>query len=365
MRFPQPRSAEASAGAAVWQHRVVEHRTLGRTGMQVSTFCLGTMVLGAWGNTDHDECVGMIHTALDAGVNFVDTADIYAFGESEEIVGRALRGRRDDVIVATKFFNAMGEDPERARALAAVDHAGRRGQPAPPRDRLDRPLPGAPPRPGHRPGRDPRRAVRPGPRRARSAPSAPRPSRPSSWWKRSGRRSAAATNVRPRSSRRTRSWPGRSRPACCRPACATAWACWCGRRSTAAGSPASTGTAALASSSRAERTPEHFDFGGPIHDRKMAVVEELAAARRGGRADAPRPGPRLRARPPGGHLGHHRAPHARAAAAGAGRGRHLAVGRRARPHRRAGPAGRHAQPGRCRLRGSRPRGRGAALAARR
>ena len=77
---------------------------------------LGTMVLGAWGNQDHDECVAMVHAALDAGVNFVDTADIYAFGESEEIVGRALQGRRDEVILATKFFNAMGEDPNQRGA---------------------------------------------------------------------------------------------------------------------------------------------------------------------------------------------------------------------------------------------------------
>ena len=89
----------------------MEYRTLGRTGMHVSTFCLGTMVLGAWGNRDEDECQAIVHAALDAGINFIDTADMYAFGESEEIVGRALRGRRDAVILATKFFNPMGEDP--------------------------------------------------------------------------------------------------------------------------------------------------------------------------------------------------------------------------------------------------------------
>lgn len=91
----------------------MEHRTLGRTGMTVSTFCLGAMMFGAWGNPDHDECVRMVHAALDAGVNFVDTADVYAFGESEEILAKALRGRRDDVVLATKFHNAMGDDPNR------------------------------------------------------------------------------------------------------------------------------------------------------------------------------------------------------------------------------------------------------------
>src|SRR4051812_26046328 len=88
-------------------------RPLGRTGVQVSKLCLGAMMFGAWGNADHDESIRIIHAALDAGINFVDTADVYAQGESEEIVGKALRGRRDDVILATKFHGAMGEDPNR------------------------------------------------------------------------------------------------------------------------------------------------------------------------------------------------------------------------------------------------------------
>ena len=92
----------------------MEHRHLGRTGVSVSKFCLGAMMFGAWGNRDHDESIRIIHAALDAGINFVDTADVYGQGESEEIVGKALAGgRRDDVILATKFHNAMGEDPNR------------------------------------------------------------------------------------------------------------------------------------------------------------------------------------------------------------------------------------------------------------
>jgi aryl-alcohol dehydrogenase-like predicted oxidoreductase len=90
----------------------MEHRQLGRTGVSVSKFCLGAMMFGAWGNPDHDESVRIIHAALDAGLNFIDTADVYGQGESEEIVGKALKGRRDDVILATKFHNAMGEDPD-------------------------------------------------------------------------------------------------------------------------------------------------------------------------------------------------------------------------------------------------------------
>jgi aryl-alcohol dehydrogenase-like predicted oxidoreductase len=90
----------------------MEHRQLGRTGVSVSKFCLGAMMFGSWGNPDHDESIRIIHAALDAGVNFIDTADVYGEGESEEIVGKALAGgRRDNVILATKFHNAMGEDP--------------------------------------------------------------------------------------------------------------------------------------------------------------------------------------------------------------------------------------------------------------
>jgi len=92
----------------------MEHRPLGRTGVSVSKLCLGAMMFGAWGNPDHDESIRIIHRALDAGINFIDTADVYAQGESEEIVGKALAdGRRDDIILATKFHGAMGEDPNR------------------------------------------------------------------------------------------------------------------------------------------------------------------------------------------------------------------------------------------------------------
>jgi aryl-alcohol dehydrogenase-like predicted oxidoreductase len=86
----------------------MEYRSLGGTGVQVSTHCLGAMMFGSWGNTDVDECVRIIHAALDGGINFVDTADVYSAGESEEIVGRALKGRRDDVVLATKVHGEMG-----------------------------------------------------------------------------------------------------------------------------------------------------------------------------------------------------------------------------------------------------------------
>jgi aryl-alcohol dehydrogenase-like predicted oxidoreductase len=89
----------------------MEYRSLGRTGVHVSKLCLGTMMFGAWGNSDHDDSIRIIHAALDTGINFVDTADVYSAGESEEIVGKALKGRRGDVVLATKFFVPMGDDP--------------------------------------------------------------------------------------------------------------------------------------------------------------------------------------------------------------------------------------------------------------
>jgi aryl-alcohol dehydrogenase-like predicted oxidoreductase len=87
----------------------MDYRSLGRTGIQVSPLCLGAMMFGAWGEPDHDRSVAIIHRALDAGVNFIDTADVYSQGESETIVGKALAGgRRDNVVLATKFHGQMG-----------------------------------------------------------------------------------------------------------------------------------------------------------------------------------------------------------------------------------------------------------------
>jgi aryl-alcohol dehydrogenase-like predicted oxidoreductase len=89
----------------------MDYRSLGRTGMQVSPLCLGAMMFGAWGERDHDTSVGIIHRALDAGINVIDTADVYSQGESETIVGKALAGgRRDAVILATKVHGQMGVD---------------------------------------------------------------------------------------------------------------------------------------------------------------------------------------------------------------------------------------------------------------
>lgn len=86
----------------------MQYRTLGSTGLQVSSLSLGAMMFGAWGNPDHDDCARLVRTALDAGVNLIDTADVYSGGESETIVGKAVAGRRDEVILATKVSSPMG-----------------------------------------------------------------------------------------------------------------------------------------------------------------------------------------------------------------------------------------------------------------
>lgn len=111
----------------------MERRLLGRTGVSVSPLTLGTMMFGPWGNDDTTNSISIIQQALDAGINVIDTADVYGDGRSEEIVGQALKGRRDDVLLATKFFQPMGEDPNsgggsRRWIMRAVEHSLRRLQ---------------------------------------------------------------------------------------------------------------------------------------------------------------------------------------------------------------------------------------------
>ncbi len=110
----------------------MQQRYLGDTGVSVSCLCLGAMMFGAWGNADHEESIRIIHRALDAGINFIDTADVYSAGESEEIVGKALTGgRRDDVVLASKVHFPMGDDPNmrgnsRRWIIAEVENSLRR-----------------------------------------------------------------------------------------------------------------------------------------------------------------------------------------------------------------------------------------------
>jgi len=96
----------------------MQYRSFGRTGINVSSYALGAMMFGAVGNPDHDESIRIIHKAFDAGINFIDTADMYSRGESEEIVGKAIAGRRDRVVLATKFGLPMNPDDPNQRGAS-------------------------------------------------------------------------------------------------------------------------------------------------------------------------------------------------------------------------------------------------------
>ncbi len=112
----------------------MQYRPFGRTGVQVSPLTLGAMNFGSWANPDHDDGIQIVHRALDAGINVIDTADVYSRGESEVVVGKALAGgRRDGVVLATKFHNPMGDDPNqrgnsRRWIVREVEHSLRRLQ---------------------------------------------------------------------------------------------------------------------------------------------------------------------------------------------------------------------------------------------
>ena len=256
----------------------MELRPLGRTGVSVSKFCLGAMMFGAWGNPDHDESIRIIHAALDAGINFIDTADVYGSGESEEIVGKALAGgRRDDVVLATKFHSAMGDDPNqrgnsRRWIMRAVEDSLRRlgtdwidlyqvHRPDPSTD-IEETLAAlsdlvhAGQGPLHRlldlPGQPDRRGA-------------------------VGRARPAACSASSPSSRPTRSSCAPSRSTSCRRARATAWRVM-------SYSPLAGGwlsgrwrkDTGQQSSSRAGRLPDASTSPSPYNQRKLDAVEELA-----------------------------------------------------------------------------------------
>ena len=248
--------------------------TLGRTGVQVSRLCFGAMLLGRWGTEDENECVRMVHRALDAGINFIDTADVYGAGDSESILGKALAGRRDD------RPRDQAEPPVRRglqpqRQLAPLDHAAGRRQPPPPQDRLDRPLPAAPPRPvcdiaeslGALTD-----LVRAG--KVRYIGSSTFPPHRSS--RRTGPPSGAGSSASPASSRRTRCSCAGSRPTCCR--------CAALRHGRHPVEPVVRGLARPAGTARAASCrPRPGDPGAPAlrhvaagEPRKLEAVEQLA-----------------------------------------------------------------------------------------
>ena len=220
----------------------MDYRSLGRTGMQVSPLCLGAMMFGAWGEPDHDVSIKIIHRALDAGINFIDTADVYSLGESEEIVGKALAGgRRDDVIVATKFHGPMdvgagqqSGDPNKRGTRAAGSSVKSRTACAgckPTGLIFTRSIALSPGPTSRRPW--PRLLTCSG--KARSGRSARRPSRHTRSLRRSGLPSAADSVASSLSSRRIRSWCEVSKPMCCPWPRNTEWASFPGARLRAAG----------------------------------------------------------------------------------------------------------------------------------
>jgi len=202
----------------------MEYRRLGRTGVWVSKLCLGAMMFGEWGTKDHAESIRIIQRALDAGINFIDTADVYSEGESEVIVGKALAGgRRDDIVLATKVHMPMGEDQNRRGnsrrwIIREVEDSLRRLGPT-----------------GSTCTRSTATTRIPTSMRrsallaiwstaARSVISGIRPSRSLRLSRASGRRESAAASGSCPSSRHTRSSPAPSRPMYCPPALGTGWA---------------------------------------------------------------------------------------------------------------------------------------------
>ena len=336
----------------------MNHRLLGRTGVSVSQMCLGAMMFGAWGNPDHDESIRIIHAALDAGINFVDTADVYAQGESEEIVGKALKGRRDDVILATKFHGAMGDDPNRQGSsrrwiIRAVEDSLRRLD----TDWIDLYQ-------VHRPRTDTdieetlgalTDLVRQGKVRYIGASTFPASQIVEAQWVARERGYQRFVTEQPAYSMLVRRIEDDILPTCQRHGMGVlsyspltgGWLS--GRWRKDSGQQAS---------SRASRLPERFDLSQPANQRKLDAVEALAQL-----ADetgiTPHPdGDRLRAQPPGDHVGDHRtADHGAARRAAGGRRRRARAGR-AGPDRRDRRARHHGQPGRQLLRQPRPSARG-------
>ena len=252
----------------------MEYRTLGRTGISVSTYCLGTMMFGAWGNPDADECFAMVDAAFDAGVNFVDTADVYDFGVSEEILGRALKGRRDDVVLATKFHNAMGEGPNlrgnsRRWIIRAVEDSLRRlgtdwidlyqvHRPDPTTD-IDETLSAL------------SDLVHAGKVRAIGTSTFPAEQLVEAQWVAERRGHERFATEQPPYSVLARGVEAAVLPTCQRYGIGVlVWAPlnggWLSGKY---------GRGEAPEGSRAAREPEHFDFGGPVHDRKLAAVERL------------------------------------------------------------------------------------------
>ena len=345
------------------------YRPLGRTGVQVSPLTLGAMMFGAWGNPDHDESIAIIHRALDAGINVIDTADVYARGESEEIVGKALKARagsRDDVFLATKFHGGMhDEDPNQAGSsrrwiIREVEHSLRRLQV----DHIDLYQVHRP-----RPEVDVDETlgaltdlVRQGKVRYVGTSTFLPSQVVEAQWVAEKRGRERPVTEQPPYSILAREVERDILPTAQKYGLGVLpWSPlaggWLSGRYRRGEDPAVT-------SSRLRRQPARHDPASPENKVKLDAVHALQelADEAGPVADPPRA--RLRAGPPGGVVGDHRAAHARPARVAA-RGREGGADpRRARPDRRDRPARDHAQRGRPRVRPAGARGGGAAAALR-
>ena len=310
----------------------MKNRVLGRTGVSVSPLCLGAMMFGPWGNKDEADSIRIIHRALDAGVNFVDTADVYSGGESERIVGKALAGRRDDVVLATKFFMPMdGGDPNqrggsRRWIIREVENSLRRLD----TDYIDLYQ-------VHRPSQDTdveetlgalTDLIRQGKVRYIGSSSYSASQIVEAQWTARDRRLERFVTEQPPYSILVRGVEADVLPTARRHGMGIlsysplggGWLS--GRwRKDAASAPTS-----------AARPSARFDMASPANQRKLDVVEELAARRQGG-PDAHRAGHRVRHQPPRRHRRDHRPAHHAAARVAAARRRGDADRRHPRPDR--------------------------------
>ena len=331
----------------------MEYRTLGRTGVQVSKLCLGTMMFGAWGNTDHDDSIRIIHAALDAGINFVDTADVYSAGESEEIVGKALKGRRDDVVLATKVSVPMDDNPNhrgnsRRWIVQEVENSLRRlgtdwidlyqiHRPDPTTD-IDETLGAL------------TDLVRQGKVRYIGSSSFSGSQIVEAQWVARDRRLERFRTEQPPYSLLVRVAELDVLPAAQRHGMGILTYSplaggWLSGSWSADSSPTSPARQRLAA---------RFDMSMPENQRKLEAVEQLAQVADDARRAADRAGHRVRRQPPGGDLGDHRAAHHGAARQPAARRRRHARRRGPRPHRRDRQTRRQPQPGRHQLRRADP-----------
>ncbi len=338
----------------------MRYRQLGHTGVQVSTLCLGTMLFGPWGNPDHEDSIRIIHRALDAGINFVDTADVYAAGESEQIVGKALRGRRDDVVLATKFHGPMGDDRNRRGAsrrwiVRAVEDSLRRlgtdwidlyqvHRPEPDVD-IDETLGAL------------TDLVRSGKVRYLGSSTFPAHAIVDAQWTAQRRGRERFVCEQPPYSMLVRGIEADVLPVCERHGMGVI--CW---SPLAGGWLSGRDDLTKPGSNRAERIPARFDMTLAANQAKLEAARSLdrGRGRRGHRADPH--GARIRLQPPGGDRGDRRLPHDGAAREPARSGRCRPRRGGARPDRRDRPAGHEPEPCRRGLGRAQPHRPGAAAA---